>query len=531
MKLKYLFLLAFLPYYLHSQNITATIGYQGYEESQEYFGQGEYQIFLDNLDGVLDNPIIFIDGFDPGDSRDITDMYNSLDFDGDNLADILRDEGFDPVALNFPLYTTDGNDIDGGADYIQRNAMVLIELINTINAQKIGNQELVVVGPSMGGLIARYALSYMEANSIDHDTRLYISMDSPHLGANIPISLQYLINYLAKEQGIFEAQIAVDEVLNSPAAKEMLIDHYLGHLLNGSDYIQDPALLLPVGAPSFRDAFQSEMDDLGFPQSIRNVTMVNGSGQSITTGTPGMQVVDTTLDLGGFITADIRLHFVPEAGNMNMVTEFQSYFIGIPFDSFDADAESFPFTDGVDSSPGGKSSISDSFDGSGDPVIIDFINALEQDEFSFIPTISALAIENEDDWYAIPDIGGIHISPFVNTHIPIENEFHGTITAENADFALEEIRNGVLAIIENNLGNRYRLIENPVTEKIRIKLDLSQFYSNVEISIFDVSGKRVFFNIQSDPNGELNFEHQLTPGIYIIKIVDTEGIFNFKIIV
>ena len=183
MKINYLLLIALFPFFIQSQNITATIGYQGYDEAQEYFGQGEYQIFLDNIDEVLDNPIIFIDGFDPGDSRDITDMYNAFNFGGDNLADILRDEGFDPVALNFPLYTTDGHDIDGGADYIQRNAMVLIELISLINEQKIGNQELVVVGPSMGGLIARYALSYMEANSLDHETRLYISMDSPPFGS------------------------------------------------------------------------------------------------------------------------------------------------------------------------------------------------------------------------------------------------------------------------------------------------------------------------------------------------------------
>jgi hypothetical protein len=484
MKKIYLLLFVIAPYLVQSQDITASIGFQGYDEEQEYFGEGEYEIFLDNVDEVLDLPIIFIDGFDPGDSRGIIDMYNALNFGEDNLADILRDEGFDPVALNFPQYTTDGNFIDGGADYIQRNAMVLIELINLINDQKVGNQPLVVVGPSMGGLIARYALAYMELNELEHDTRLFISMDSPHLGANIPISLQYLVNYLAVEQGIFEAQLAVDHILNSPAAKEMLLDHYLGHLLPGSDFEQDPTLLLPMGAPDFRDTFQSELESLGFPELVRNVSIVNGSGQSITIGTPGMQVVDTTLDLGGFITADIKLHFAPEAGQSILVTEFQSYFMEIPFDYFSADAESFPFTDGVDSAPGGMSSISDSFDGSDDPVIQDFIDALEQDEFSFIPTISALAIENEDNWYASPDIGGVHISPFVNTFIPLENELHGAITEGNANFALEEIRNGVLSIDDFNLLNsRYVLMENPITDRIRIKLDSSQSYTHLRAMI------------------------------------------------
>ncbi len=104
------------------------MAYQGYDESQAYFGEGEYQLFLDAIDGVLDKPIIMIDGFDPGDERDISMLYNGLNFNGENLADILRDEGYDFIALNAHLYTTDGKDIDGGADYIQRNAMVLVDV-------------------------------------------------------------------------------------------------------------------------------------------------------------------------------------------------------------------------------------------------------------------------------------------------------------------------------------------------------------------------------------------------------------------
>ena len=118
MKKIYLLLFLFSPYIIYSQNITASIGYQGYDENQEYFGEGEYEIFLDNIDGTLDLPILFIDGFDPGDLRDITDMYNALNFGGDNLADILRDEGFDPVALNFPQYTTEGYFIDGAVSVL-----------------------------------------------------------------------------------------------------------------------------------------------------------------------------------------------------------------------------------------------------------------------------------------------------------------------------------------------------------------------------------------------------------------------------
>ena len=70
-----------------SSPITATIPFQGYDEDQAILGQGEYEIFLDLVDGVLDRPIIVLDGFDPGDSRDIAGLYNSLAFGGENLAD------------------------------------------------------------------------------------------------------------------------------------------------------------------------------------------------------------------------------------------------------------------------------------------------------------------------------------------------------------------------------------------------------------------------------------------------------------
>ncbi len=528
MKNFYIFLFAFMSFYANSQTITATIGYQGYEESQEYFGEGEYEIFLDNIDGVLDHPIIILDGFDPGDSRDIPALYAALDFGGSNLADILRDEGFDMVALNFPQYTTDGNAIDGGADYIQRNAMVLIELINLINTQKIGNQELVIIGPSMGGLIARYGLSYMEQNSLDHETRLYISFDAPHLGANIPVSFQYLLNYFAKDQDNAEAQLVVDNVLNSPAAKEMLIDHYTGHLLAGSDFEQDPSLLLPVGAPNFRDAFQTELDNLGFPSQVRNVSMINGSGQGITTGTPGMQMIDTTLDLGNNVTADIALHFTPEAGETNNVTSFTGYFVGIPVASFDADAESFGFMGGLDSTPGGMESISDGLEGIDDPIIIAFLEALEQDEYSFIPSFSALAIDSENDWYTIPNIDS---SPFENTYIPTENEIHVTLTQENADFALDEIRDGVLSINNNEVYNRYRLIKNPVGEQVKIRVDASQSYGNLEIAIYNISGQQVFQNYVQNPTNEIVLNHILSSGLYVLHIIDSETSFTIKLMV
>ncbi len=240
--------------------INATIPYQGFGEAIAHIGTGEYQIYYDNVDGILDKPIIFVDGFDPGDSRTISTMYSALNFGNpvENLADVVRDEGYDLIVLNFPTYTStsDGSTvIDGGADFIQRNAFILVELLNIINAMKVGSEQNVVIGPSMGGLISRYALRYMEQNALTHDTRLYISFDSPHLGANIPISIQYTFSYLVNSAGITQVEGGLNSI-NSVAAKQMLLDHYLAHVEADGFTLRNPIVTLPTGAPNFRDAFQ-----------------------------------------------------------------------------------------------------------------------------------------------------------------------------------------------------------------------------------------------------------------------------------
>jgi hypothetical protein len=405
-------------------------------------------------------------------------------------------------------------------------------MINFLNDQKVGDEELVVLGPSMGGLIARYALAYMEQNSLESETRLFISLDSPHRGANIPISLQYVINYLAQSLGDPDALAIVEEVLNSPAAKEMLIDHVLAHLLAGSTFEQDPTKLLPEGAPNFRDAFQAELDALGFASNVRNVTMINGSGITVGTGTPGIEVIDTTLDIAAFTTADVNLHFMPAANQSINVSFFETFLFGISVDVFSADASSSGLSDGVDSSPGGTGNISSALGGAGGgQVILDFIAALQQDDYSFIPTISALAIENEDDWYVAPDIGGIHDSAFVNTFIPDVNESHTEVTAASAAFALAEIRQQPLGVSETDLVHKYLLVRNPVGQQIQLKLDASVAYGLIEVSVNAITGQQLFSKKILNPSQEISIDHTLTSGIYLLNISDADGEYHLKFMV
>lgn len=532
---KILLLLVAFTSLLQAQTIIeSTISYQGYDESQAYLGQAEYQVFLDNTNGVLDKPVFLIDGYDPTDTRDITEMYNLLNFNGTNLGDTLRDEGFDLVLLNFPIYTrtSDGLEIDGGSDYIQRNAMILVELINQINAQKVGNQPLVMIGPSMGGLIARYALRYMEQNSLNADTRLFISWDTPHLGANMPIEMQYFLNYTAEAQNDQGLRDLVNATLNSPASKEMLLDHYQPHIDSNSTYEQDPNVLLPIGFTNFRDAFQQELDAMGFPQNVRNVAIANGSSNGTGIGTPGMEVINHTFDLGNSVTAHVILHFTPNAGQTNEVTRVEVVYLGIiPVSTFVANAASFSFTDGLDSAPGGKYDLQSFTNAVGtNPTLQEFVDNLQQSDFCFIPTISALAIENETDWYATPDIGGTHNSPFVAWSINTSNEDHVTLNQENVAFALAEIRNGVVTTNENILNSTIKLLQNPVSDKITLLLNETDT-KPVNIAVYSVNGQLLYKDTFIANEYKLEIPISLPTGIYHLKVIYGTGNLNTKLVI
>lgn len=534
--------------------INATIPYQGEGEAIAHIGTGEYKIYYDNIDGILDKPIFFVDGFDPGDGRTIPLMYSLLDFGNpvQNLAELVRDQGFDLVVLNFPVYTSSSDGItiiDGGADFIQRNAFILTELIQTINGMKTGSEQNVIIGPSMGGLISRYALRYMEQNTLDHDTRLYMSFDSPHKGANVPIGIQYLFNYMLNgDPGITALEPVVNGLLNSAAAKQMLVDHFSAHLMGGSTFLQDGTKLLPDGAANFRDAFQTELDNMGLPQTTRNVSIINGSGIGATTGSPGANIINYTFDtgvVGGFPTqAIIEANFTPAASATNTVLDFQGeVFFGIwlPAFSYSADAQQPSVTAGVDSAPGGLFNLGDFDDGS-DPLITEFVNNLNNQYFNFIPSVSALALDDDGNginWYHDIQIGSgsppgdssgdtIDSTPFVNWFIPDANEDHVLLTDGNVAFMLLEVFSEALSVgsVETS---EIRLEKNPIQD--RLNIISSSSLSNAELEIYDLAGRQVMFKDLGQTNERISIGVNLNSGVYIVELRSEAGKFITKIVI
>ena len=136
-------------------------------------------------------------------------------------------------------------DFRNGTDDIRENAKLFKEVVRWVNAHKQLNpvtgrlEDNVVLGISMGGLVARYGLAQMEkAQPGSTQTRLLITQDSPHRGANTPLGLQALVrqaynaaNLLIPAMGSANLMIRavfpqLDQAIalgNAPATRQLLL--------------------------------------------------------------------------------------------------------------------------------------------------------------------------------------------------------------------------------------------------------------------------------------------------------------------
>lgn len=224
----------------------------------------------------ITKPFIVVEGFDAG---HITAPRREA---GDtNIDTFINNNGIGNSELQ--AYLLNNYDIiyvdwGIGTDYIQNNAELLKKAIRWVNQNKVGTEKNIVLGQSMGGLVARYALKDMEDQGENHDTSLYISHDAPHLGANTPLGLQYMLRNISKTflrspivaginyiiTPIFHG-VPISEVLtvaDTPASRQMLINY-----IDKGENIDN----------SVHHAWQASLREKGYPQTTRNVAISNGS--------------------------------------------------------------------------------------------------------------------------------------------------------------------------------------------------------------------------------------------------------------
>lgn len=205
------------------------------------------------------------------------------------------------TALGYDLAYLDFSD---GATHIQSNAMTLMELLDYINkpANRTADaNETIVTAASMGGQVARFALAWMEQQGLCHNSKLYVSIDSPHRGANIPLGIQYMIDRLrGVVVGGGDFDIQRDKLMH-PASQQMMVYHF------------------SPNATSLRTQWQAWQASPGsYPGLMRKVAIADGNrlGQVLPGAFPGMELLTSTF-AGNFVGGwgDNIANSLPGAGS------------------------------------------------------------------------------------------------------------------------------------------------------------------------------------------------------------------------
>jgi hypothetical protein len=234
---------------------------------------------LDMHDGA---PAIF------GNNYDVNDFLFEIQNVSFNGAPI--DFNFDDIG-HYDLVFIDWNN---GVDDIRKNAITMEMVINTINAMKTGNEQNVVMGISMGGLVARYALASMTKRNVSTQTRLLITHDSPHHGAYVPLALQHMITGLQNKTilGIRIGAVGhfIDQgvsLLNSPAAQQQLLmtsadENGTIHYNDFLETIYQPMVRFSLSdpVPSYIFAATSMGSQCGIGSMPVGGTLVSGEAQA-----------------------------------------------------------------------------------------------------------------------------------------------------------------------------------------------------------------------------------------------------------
>ena len=399
-----------------------------------------------STDGVFDKPFIFVEGIDFGTDHLPTrngtfgwDAFSSGASTGQYAMlelmpywiDTLQQHGYDLVLVDF---------YDGARD-IRENAALVEKIIHLCNANKNSNESIVVAGASMGGLISRYALRSVEIQNKQHCARLYISLDAPHLGAYIPLSLQSTLHFMAPHSSA--AHSFVYDKLQRPAAQQLLFYQW---------GVPDP--LLPTNFLNF----QSELHNMGLPKNCRNIAVANGNKNGIGLSTNTTEPLLTeSCNASNFVAGDeFRLKFFPLPGSNDYVentsthrvvadlkiTEVDLDFLSISISQYSArpmvSVNALPF----DYSCGGYSSSIKEF--------VDAINetsafnsacgTINTDQFelyhNFVPTLSALHCNANVPFTAVNETE----IPFDNWYAPEgNNQPHSGINYGNLAFIAQEV--------------------------------------------------------------------------------------------
>lgn len=301
-----------------------------------------------NINPQFRKPLIIVEGLDL--SSATTLLGNGYNYNAfrDEIRDGFRTSfasGTNPLQP-FDQYLDDvaGYDLifvnwHNGVDDILRNVLALRDAINYVNTRKLpGAEQNVVIGISMGGLVSRYCLAQMVKSGgtgiNETQTRLLVTHDSPHRGANIPLALQHLLQGLRKQRvkaflGFYNKRLDeivpqlldVNTALNSAAPAQQLLARVVDE--NGT-----------IVYNTFLDGDYRNMVNFtgtGFTQPYRFVATSNGSQCGFPLAAPYSQLASLDADglaniFGLWLWTKGRTYLdmrrLPDIGQTNRILDF-----------------------------------------------------------------------------------------------------------------------------------------------------------------------------------------------------------------
>lgn len=232
-----------------------------------------------NEDGLPEQKfIIVMEGYDFEENTTIRNTYNS--YVRRTGLDLLRNYGYTFLVIDWA----------DSKRPMQQNAMSIVTLVDDLKCTlaQVGDDpqhQFVMMGASMGGVVGRYALTWMEANpnfsacfpDNHHNTRLLITMDSPHQGAYVPLAFQQLYK-TAKfaltgvlPYSIQQQYIRAYDILNRPASRQLLNLHIESSTFPNANFSAAPE----------RTAFLDDLVALnpqtgGYPEHVKLMAISNG---------------------------------------------------------------------------------------------------------------------------------------------------------------------------------------------------------------------------------------------------------------
>ncbi|MFE2302170.1 esterase/lipase family protein [Streptomyces sp. NPDC059445] len=357
-----------------------------------YYGEGRQ--------GVV-RPVVLADGFNLG-PTDFDWLWDGLENGRFPFIGELRRRGRTLILVGF----------DERSESILRNAETMTAAIMRTIAEQLDDTRLLVGGFSMGGIVARYALAKMETQRMDHRVGVYVSFDSPHRGAWVPIGLQAFAHYLADAgDDTYLRQIG------SPASQQMLWRHL--DALDGT----------PRESP-LRRAFKEQLERVGgWPRIPRLIGVSSGRGDGVGNG---VRAGAKALTCAGPLFDGTYFLAQPKGEDVEVAV-----LDGVLGGPHTVTTSGFPELDGA---PGGTLEsfglVGDTLRAFGENV--DMVHR----SVCFVPSVSAVAIrdlDRQENLYAVIDELPPEESDLDDFLLSADNDPHAVMTQEIGEWVLDRL--------------------------------------------------------------------------------------------